>query len=325
MEIKKKYFEKILAGIFVIFFAGFITSCGSKSKAENNGIVTPEMEGRITLSGAFALYPLVNVWAEEFRKEYPNIRINISGGGAGKGMADVMMGAADLGMFSRDFSEAEKSRGVWWVAVTKDAVIPTISDKNPFIDQLRKEGITQKELSHIFLAEGKKTWKNSGESIMVYTRADAAGAAATWAEYLEGAGQESLKGIAVYGDPGVADAVKNDPLALGYNNVIYIYDITSGKKYPGLDVLPIDVNGNGQIDPEENFYDNLNQISDAIATGRYPAPPARELYLISNGAPKKTEVKIFLKWILTKGQAFVEDNGYIRLKAEILKAQTEKL
>ena len=47
------------------------------------------------MSGAFALYPLANKWAEEFQKIHPDVRFNISAGGAGKGMADALARAVD--------------------------------------------------------------------------------------------------------------------------------------------------------------------------------------------------------------------------------------
>ncbi len=66
--------------------------------------------------------------------------------------------------------------------------------------------------------------------------------------------QESLQGIGVFGDPGIADAVKNDKFGIGFNNVIYAFDINTRKKFEGLEIIPIDLNNNGGvIDPDENF------------------------------------------------------------------------
>jgi hypothetical protein len=180
------------------------------------------------------------------------------------------------------------------------------------------------EMANFFLSDGDKYWKNTTSQVRVFTRSDAAGAAVTWAKYLGGEGQETLKGIAVYGDPALAEAVKTDPNAIGFNNVIYVYDLKSGNKYPGLEVAPIDVNENGSIDPEEDFYHNIDEITAAIEDGRYPSPPARELFLISKGAPTKPVVNIFLQWVLNKGQGFIEENGYIVLSEQIISAQKEK-
>ena len=60
-----------------------------------------ELVGTIQLSGAFALYPMAVKWAEEFKKLHPGVQIDISGGGAGKGMTDALAGVVDIGMVSQ--------------------------------------------------------------------------------------------------------------------------------------------------------------------------------------------------------------------------------
>lgn len=302
-----------------------LSSCNSGQKNSGSQDSEGQLKGSISISGAFALYPLVNVWAEEFRKEYPDVKFNISGGGAGKGMADLLGGAVDLAMFSKDINEAEKEKGAYGFAVTKDAVIPTISANNPALKQILEEGIKREEFTNWFLKGGKYTWKNTGKPVNVYTRSDASGAAEVWAKYLGGNAQEELKGIAVFGDPGLAEAVKKDVNGVGYNNVIYVYDLQSGKKYPGVEVAPIDINGNGKVDQEENFYGTIQEITGAIADGRYPSPPARELFLVSKGKPTSPAVTAFIEWVLTKGQAFVEESGYIKLQPENIQKQLERL
>lgn len=246
-------------------------------------------------------------------------------------MADVLAGATDVGMFSREISQAEKDKGVWWVAVTKDAVLPTISTKNPYRNQLKGQGITKDELAKVFLSEGQITWgdvvnlSSGGEKkLTVFTRSDASGAADTFASYF-GAHQEDLKGVGVMGDPGLAEAVSKDPLSIGYNNTIYVYNVDTGEKNEGIDVIPLDQNVNGKVDPEESFYQNFDSILKAVASGAYPSPPARELYLLSNGEPQKQAVKTFINWVLTEGQQYVRPSGYVPLDSTYVDWQVEKL
>ena len=175
---------------------------------------------KLTISGAWALYPMAVTWAEEYRKDNPDVIIDISAGGAGKGMADAVSGIVDLGMVSRDVTDEEISKGAWWVSVVKDAVVPTINAKNPLAAQLCSRGLSKNEFKKIWVAGTLKKWNSLVQSakdapVHVYTRSDACGAAETWAKYLDSK-QESLKGVGVYGDPGVADAVKNDVLGVGY-------------------------------------------------------------------------------------------------------------
>jgi phosphate transport system substrate-binding protein len=310
------------------FFLFVFTGCGEKkSSATKSG---GSLEGTVSLSGAFALYPLANKWAEEFNKVHPDVRFNISAGGAGKGMADALAGAVDLGMLSRAIKPEEVSGGAWAVAVTKDAVVPIINSKNPILDAVRQKGLSQESLKKIFVTGELSNWgeamnSNSPQKINVYTRSDASGAAATWAEYLGGKEQEVLKGVGVFGDPGLADAVKKDVSGIGYNNVIYVYDLNSKQKYPGLEVIPIDVDGDGQLSAAELFYENLDSLMAAVADGRFPSPPARELYFVSKGKPQNEAVKVFLQWVLKEGQQYVAETGYIKLPENKIQSELTKL
>nr|NQU92642.1 PstS family phosphate ABC transporter substrate-binding protein [Bacteroidota bacterium] len=317
-----------LLSISLLFALTFVSGCmGSGNRNDGSG---ETVKGNISISGAFALYPLTVRWAEEFHKKYPDIRIDISAGGAGKGMADALSEMVDLGMFSRGLNQAEIDQGAWWIAVTKDAVLPTVNAKNPFLEQLKKTGVSKTIFQKVFISHSIKTWNQlpgiSGqdEVIHVYTRSDACGAAQMWGEFL-GKNQESLEGIGVFGDPGMADAVKNDPHGTGYNNMIYVFDISSRKKYNGLEVIPVDINENGKIDPDEDFYDSLDEMMKAIKDGKYPAPPARDLFFVAHGKPTKQAVLLFLRWILTDGQQYVNEAGYVQLSDDKIRGALEKL
>lgn len=325
---KIKLFSLIV--LLVALFACNNNGTNNESDSKSNDS-KEELKGTITISGAFALYPMTAKWGEEFQKMHPKVRINISAGGAGKGMTDALSGIVDLGMFSREISDVEKEKGVWWLAVTKDAVLPTINSNSLVLDNIKKYGIKRNEFIDIFISGEIKTWDKWCEGIMmddatmhVYTRADACGAAQTWGAYL-GGNQESLIGIGIYGDPGMADAVKSNNLGIGYNNIIYIYDINTRKKHPGLEVIPIDLNENGLIDIDERFYDSLDDIMAAIKNENYPSPPARDLYFVAKEKPKNKVVTEFLKWIITDGQAYVQEGGYVHLSEEKLANELTKL
>ena len=127
----------------------------------------------------------------------------------------------------------------------------------------------------------------------------------------------------MYGDPGVADAVKKDNLSIGYNNLNYAYDAKTGFPIKGLQVPPIDVNGNGKVDPEEDLSTKEKAIK-AVMSGVYPSPPARDLNLITKERFKEP-ARTFVKWILTEGQKYVDEVGYIRLRESQIKEMLRKI
>lgn len=285
--------------------------------------------GKITVSGAFALYPMMVKWAEEYRKVKPDVRIEISAGGAGKGMTDALSGMVDLGMVSRDISPEEVGRGAVWVAVTKDAVVVTANEDNPVLAELQARGVKRSEVAGIFVSGTITRWGDlvgrpavEGK-IDVYTRSDACGAADVWARYM-GFRQEDLQGVGVFGDPGLADAVRMDRLGIGYNNIGFAYDANTSLPVEGLAIIPLDINGDGRLDADERFYGTKDEILAAINAGRYPSPPARDLNLVTKERFTGATLE-FVRWILTDGQEYVPEAGYIALPREKIDQELAKL
>jgi phosphate transport system substrate-binding protein len=289
-----------------------------------------KLSGQISISGAFALYPMAVKWSEEFRKINPDVRIDISAGGAGKGIADALGGMVEIGMVSREIYPEEIKKGAFPIAVTKDAVVAVISESNPALNDILGKGLKKDAGNNIWVSGKYTTWAQAfnvkGSSpIHIYTRSDACGAAEMWAKYF-GKKQEDLLGVGVFGDPGLAQAVKRDPLGIGFNNIGYAYDAKTKQQTKGLRVVPIDLNNNGKVDDDENFYNSMNDLIAAIASGKYPSPPARELYFVCRGNPKNNKVLTeFIKWVLSDGQKFVHEAGYIALPKDKILSEIRKL
>jgi phosphate transport system substrate-binding protein len=309
-----------------------LSACG------NGGPSAPEadsassgdtLSGTISVSGAFALYPMMTVWAEEFTKIHPDVQFDVQGGGAGKGMTDTIAGAVDIGMISRDIKPEEEAQGVFWVSVTKDAVFPIISAENPVGDQIFAKGISQETFNKIYITGEITTWgevvgdPSVTDKINVFTRSDAAGAAEQWAKYAGGKAQEDLIGIGVNGEPSMVETVLRDPLGIGYGNLNSIFDLDNGAIVPGLFIPPLDINGNGQSDPGE-VYSSKDEAFSAVADGTYPSPPARFENLATKGKPTGLTLA-FIEWILTDGQQYLEAAGYVPLTPEQQAASLAKL
>ena len=315
--------------IILMLIAGSLIWVAGANGTANAEKLKEELSGSVTLSGAWALYPMAVKWADEFHKLYPKVRIEVAAGGAGKGMADCLARIVDIGMVSRDIYPEEVKKGAWWVSVTKDAVVPTVNADNPVLKELLEKGVSRELITEIWLNENAGSWeklvgREGGSVINVYTRSDACGAAKTWAGFF-GKEQEDLLGVGVYGDPGLAEAIKRDVLGIGYNNINYVYDLDTQFPVEGLVVLPIDLDGNGRVDENENFYISRNAMIQAIVDGRYPSPPARNLHFVCQGKPESKEVIAFLTWVLTEGQKYVKESGYIPLSDEKLRGECKKI
>ena len=314
---------------FLILFtliALLLSACGGNALPTSPG---DSLKGTVTISGAFALYPMMTRWAEEFQKIHPGVQFDISGGGAGKGMTDTLAGAVDIGMVSRSIKPEEESQGAFYVGCVKDAVFPVINSDNPVLAEIMEKGISQETFRKIYITGEIKTWGEAAgkpevtDEIHLYTRSDSAGAAEMWAQFLGGKGQADLNGIGVNADPGLLDAVIKDPLGIGYNNLGYVFDLSSGSIAAGAAVVPIDVNENGKADDNEIIV-TMAEATDAVTSGEYPSPPGRVLNLVTKGKPAGL-VQAFITWILTDGQEFVPEAGFVQLTPELLNEALAKL
>jgi phosphate transport system substrate-binding protein len=311
----KKIRDAIILSILISFSLNMLSCKGKKI---------------ITISGAFALHPMAAKWAKEYELLHPKVKIDVSPGGTGKGISDVLSGNAEMGMVSRELSPSEAEKGAWPVAVAKDAVVATVNVNNPYIKIILAKGLNKEALEGIWVTGNAKLWsdviddKSASNPIQVFKRSDAAGAPEVWAKYL-GKKQEDLLGVGVFGDPGLADAVKKDINAIGFNNIAFVYNINTKKPYDGIVPAPIDLNGNGTLDSTENFYGDMNQIVDAINRNAYPSPPARDLFFITKNKPTDPELIDFLNWVLTDGQKYVQETGYVKLPTSQLQPEINKL
>jgi len=310
--------QKTLLISLIVAILLSLSACGQPAQPQ----AANDLRGTITISGAFALYPLVTRWAEEFQKLHPNVQFDISAGGAGKGMSDALAGAVDIGMVSREIKPEEQAQGAYGVSVAKDAVFPVINAQNPVLNEVLAQGVTPEIFTKIYITGELTTWGEVvgkpaiTDAIHVYTRSDAAGAPEMWAKFLGNKLQEDLLGVGVNGDPGVLEAVLKDPLGIGYNNLGYAFDRASGKPVSGAVIVPIDLNQDGRADDGEKL-ETMAEAIEAVASGRYPSPPARLLNLVTRGKPSGL-VQTFILWVLTDGQAYVGEAGYVQLTPEQL-------
>jgi phosphate transport system substrate-binding protein len=293
--------RKLISSLLLISF--LVIATGVVSDEEK------ELEGTVTLSGAWAIYPTAVAWAEGFQKRYPKVKIDVSAGGAGKGAADAIAGLVDIGMVSRDPDPSEIKKGIVPVYILHDAVYPVISDKNPALNDLLKKGIKRQNWIDIYISGLITTWdevvgRKLEKKIHVYTRSDSCGAAASWAAYL-GKKQEDLRGVGIYADPGILEAAKRDPVGIGYSNFSYVFT-REGTVVKGARLVPIDSNENGIVDPDE-IYESRDAAIKAIRAGRYPA--TRKNYFFVKGKPKGI-VKEFIEFALSdEGTKIVEEVG----------------
>jgi phosphate transport system substrate-binding protein len=275
------------------------------------------LSGSFTISGAYALYPLVVRWTDNFMKLHPAVKIVVTSGGTGQGINDLLAKKNQLAMISRPLTDEDQTKGIWVLPVAKEGVALIVNQRNPYIKRILQQGITPEKLIKLFTAQKQVSWGDIldttlKEKVVVYTRADESGATEVWAAFLWKQGTD-LNGIKVTGDEEMIKNIQNNQLAIGYCNFSYAFDTINGDRMKDIQVVPIDLDFDKTIDRKEVPFTNINKAHRGLWLGYYPKNLTRELTFGSMGKPSDPAILAFLKYVLTTGQSQVAKMGFCEL------------
>ena len=281
------------------------------------------ISGNLSSIGSDTLNNLMTFWAEGFRKQYPNVRIQVEGKGSSTAPPALIAGTAQLGPMSRpmkaeEIDEFEKKYGYKpsMVRVAVDGLAVYVSKDNPI------EKLTLKEVDAIFSKTRKrggkdaKTWGDVGltgdwaaKPISLYGRNSASGTYGYFKEVALAKGdfKETVKEQP--GSASVVQGVTEDRFGIGYSGIGYR---TSGVK-------PLALSEKGDA--------YFSTSSEDVLSGKYPI--SRYLYVYYNAAPGKPLdplVREFLRFVESKeGQEIVVKDGYMPVPAKVVGEELAKL
>jgi phosphate transport system substrate-binding protein len=298
-----------------------LSSCNSsktkKESAQTQEEIKSDLKGSFSISGAYALYPLIATFADEFMKIHPGVKIEVTKIGTGEGITNLLARKCELAMISRPLMDEEISAGIWVIPVAKDGVAPILNQSNPHIGKLIEQGISPDEFMQIFASGKQLTWgeilgTDTRDKITVYTRADESGAAEIWAGFIY-KNSSDLRGIGVTGDDEMIKSIQENPLAIGFCNFSYAFDISTGERTKDIQIVPCDLDFDNKIDRIEVPFQNLEEAHRSLWLGFYPDQLCRELTLGSLGKPSDPAIIEFLHYVLGEGQSSVKKIGFCPL------------
>jgi phosphate transport system substrate-binding protein len=286
---------------------------------------TSGVSGSLSSVGSDTLNNLMTLWAEDFKREYPNVRVQIEGKGSSTAPPALIEGTAQLGPMSRpmkdtEIDEFEKKFGYepTQIRVAIDALAVYVHKDNPI------EKLTLEQVDAIFsstrkcgLDHGITTWGEAGlaspwasKPISLYGRNSASGTYGYFKTVALCGGDYRDQVKEQPGSASVVQGVTEDVNAIGYSGIGYK---TSGVKAVAL------ANKAG-----EPFFP---ADAEAVFSGSYPL--SRYLYVYVNKAPNKPLdplVREFIAYLLSRdGQETVVKDGYFPISATIVHEEVAQL
>ncbi|BBP45358.1 phosphate-binding protein PstS [Thiosulfatimonas sediminis] len=283
------------------------------------------VSGNLSSVGSDTLANLMTLWAEEFKRTYPNVNIQIQAAGSSTAPPALTESTSNIGPMSRmmkdkEIAMFEKKHGYkpTPVAVAIDALAVYVHKDNPI------EGLSIPQVDAIFSSTRKcgakddiANWGQAGvsgdladKSIQIYGRNSVSG---TYGYYKKKALCKGDFKSSVNEQPGSASVVQSVSASLngiGYSGI--------GYKTAGVKALPLAKKEGGEF---------VAATPENAVKGTYPL--SRLLYVYVNKAPNKPIEPVvgeFLKLVLSKkGQEDVVKDGYIALPKAVVEKELAKL
>lgn len=299
--------KKTTALLAVLAMAATIltfVACGQKEGDTSNtppADNTSKIAGSITITGSDTMLQLSSLFAEEFMKSNPEVKVTINGGGSGVGITQIIEGTTDLANSSRDLKDKErdqaKAKGITLedIPVAYDGIAIVANPANPISE------ITMEQLAKIFTGEFK-SWKDLGgedQPIVVLSRENTSGTYAFFQEHVMAKKDYRKDAQFLAATAPIIQTTASDKWAIGYAGLGYA--IEAGEQVKILKVK------------KDNASPAYEPSDATIHSKDYPI--SRALYVIRTAENTNEAIKAFFDFMLgDMGQSIVKELGFISLK-----------
>lgn len=291
-----------------VFYLFLLLSTTATLKAQTSAV--------IKITGTKFPFVIMQRWIDAYSKIQPEIKFELS--------KAISMDSADILIAAHAFKEGEVKPYQTIIALNRYAQLPIVNAYRPDLKTLQQKGFTQHDMQQIFFtAEGKTDQQSS--TFNAYKRDKNVCATRSFSENITGTLQD-LNGTPVTGDDrALSAAVVNDINGISYNNLGLVYNIQTRKVADGIAIVPIDVNENGIIDENENHYSTIDDVLDYIQQSGTSKIPQEYVNVVVNTNKVNKNILDFLQWIITDGQQYNRQYGFMSLDKDLVRQEQHLL
>ncbi len=262
------------------------------------------------------LYELASTWISGYSSSYNGVpaKLNIVQPGM---IENTITGSGNIGLITKAYLPESSGRSTWKMSLGRDVLVTVVNADNPFLNEIYTNGISAEKFRDAFTGEVDPTWgtllgdQNVINPVNSYCLGDGNMQACLSgfmdSDQLTGYVKEIPKRDELLGK------IQSDKYALGFCRLANVLDYENQLINEKVKLVPIDVNGNNQIDYFENIYSDVSDFSRGVWIGKYPKEFCGNIYSISGSQPSRDIDLSFLEWVLTEGQQDLNPKGYSEL------------
>jgi ABC-type phosphate transport system substrate-binding protein len=275
----------------------------------------------IRIEGTKFVYPIVEKWLAEYKKENPKSSISLEANASSQNG-----NVSDLSVIVNSSSD-DNAKGEKVVYVGRYALLPVSNTQNPLLEKAAK-GLKKKDLINLVfekdaLDEDFDPDEKSKYTATIYSRNNESSTTLALAEYFDQV-PERIKGKKIFGDEiYLLTAIQKDERGVTFNTLNYVFDLQSRQLKSGISLVPLQLKAK-QKEAFESY--NIDRLISLLEETKIETIPVENFGLqISNEYFNNEEVVNFVNWILEHGQKYNHEYGFLNLDNKTLIFQKEQL
>lgn len=269
--------------------------------------------GTITVKATKASKQLVESWANAYMQVRPEINVVIVDKAEGANIS-IVNGI---------------SEGLDVANVGRFALLPVTPVDNPLYKEVAQKQWGEKDIKKLFFqteedlyqdASEKSKKEKLSEKLVVFSGTSTSSAAQAFAQHF-GFSKGDIRGKRIAGDDlYLLNAIQKDKQSVTFNNLAYLFDLNSRQLKHDIAVLPLNVKKEFEaILQSGNLDDTIKLLeNEAIST----IPVENVAFQLNNF---NSDVDDFLSWVVTDGQQYNNQAGFLRLSNHDAKQQLQLL
>jgi ABC-type phosphate transport system substrate-binding protein len=275
----------------------------------------------IRIEGTKFVYPIVEKWLTEYKKENPKSAIRLETGASAHDE-----NVSDLSVIVNSSAD-DGAGGEKIVYVGRYALLPVSNAQNPLLEKAAR-GLKKRDLIDLVfekdaLDEDFDPDEKARYTATVYSRNNESSTTLALAEYF-GRTPGRIKGKKILGDEiYLITAVQKDEQGIAFNTLNYVFDLKSRQLKSGISFVPLQLKSKQK---EALESDNIDKLISLLEESKIETIPVENFGLqIPAEYFNNKDVVNFVKWILEHGQKYNHEYGFLNLDSKTLTSQKEQL
>lgn len=280
----------------------------------NTGLVSGQTEGRetagrdlnrVSVTTVPETESLTAMWIDGFRSGNPGAEVKI--------LPAEQSAEADIRFLTDLSSDLAGEEAAWHIVIGREVIIPVTGTASRYLAKIQSAGISPQKFLQIITSEVNLSWgqvlgNDNNAPVSAWILDDESVLLAL--SRFTGAEPALIKAPAVKSPDELIAQLNKNPDAMAFCRLSDITDASGMAILPGISIIPVDVNSNGQSEYFEQFYADCNSFSRGVYIGKYPKTLCKNIYAVAATVPAAGAQSDLVRYILNDGQRYMAGAGF---------------